>query len=93
MYINFSHAEYGNIINWNEANWELSNMKDTFTNYSNICQNHEIIFLPSTEGWTIKDAVLVCEGLKGSVYVEDSNSKQNITASLAKSSIFSGAKF
>ena len=67
-------------------------MKDNFRNYSNICQNHEIMFLPSTDGWTMKDTGLVCKGLKGSIYVEDSISKQNIAASLAKSSIFSGAK-
>ena len=90
--ISFSQIEYGNIINWNEANWESSNMKDRFTNYSNICQNHAIMFLPSTEGWTTKTAGSICKGLKGSVYVEDTETKRNLVAFLAQSSPFSGKK-
>ena len=86
----FSQSEYGNIINWNEANWEVSNMKDTLRNYSNICQNHEIMFLPNTNGWTTKSAGSICKGLKGSVYVEDTESKKNLVVLLAKSSPFSG---
>ena len=65
-------------------------MKDNFRNYSNICQNHEIMFLPSTDGWTTKSAYSICKGLKGSVYVEDTESKKNLVVLLAKSSPFSG---
>ena len=86
----FSQIEYGNIINWNEANWEVSNMKDAFRNYSSICQNHEMVFLPSTEGWSSKDVGPICKGLKGSIYVEDTDSKQNFVAKLAATSPFSG---
>ena len=86
----YSLTEYGNIINWNEANWEVSNMKDIFSNYSDICQNHEIAFLPSTEGWSSKVIGPICKGLKGSVYVEDTDSKQNFVATLAATSPFSG---
>ena len=89
----FSQMIYGNIINWNEANWEVSNMKYTFRNYSNICQNHEIVFLPSTEGWSSKVIAPICKGLKGSLYVEDTDSKQNFVAKLAATSPFSGRCF
>ena len=89
----FSQIEYGNIINWNEANWEVSNMKETFRNYSSICQNHELLFLPSTEGWGSKDVGPICKGLKGSIYVEDTDSKQNFVAKLATTSPFSGRCF
>ena len=65
-------------------------MKDNFRNYSNICQNHEIMFLPNTNGWTTKSAGNICKGLKGSVYVEDTESKKNLVVLLAKSSPFSG---
>ena len=65
-------------------------MKDNFRNYSNICQNHEIMFLPNTNGWTTKSAGSICKGLKGSVYVEDTESKKNLVVLLAKSSPFSG---
>ena len=65
-------------------------MKDIFRNYTNICQNHEIMFLPNTNGWTTKSAGSICKGLKGSVYVEDTESKKNLVVLLAKSSPFSG---
>ena len=65
-------------------------MKDTITNYSSICQNHELFFLPSTEGWSSKDVGPICKGLKGSIYVEDTDSKQNFVAKFAGTSPFSG---
>ena len=68
-------------------------MKNTFRNYSSICQNHEMVFLPSTEGWSSKDVGPICKGLKGSIYVEDTNSKQNFVAKLAATSPFSGRCF
>ena len=68
-------------------------MKDTITNYSSICQNHELFFLPSTEGWSSKDVGPICKGLKGSIYVEDTDSKQNFVAKLAATSPFSGRCF
>ena len=48
------------------------------------------MFLPSTEGWATKTAGSICKGLKGSIYVEDTGSKQNLVALMAKSSPFSG---
>ena len=65
-----------------------------FTNYSIICQNEEnsydIVFLPSTEGWSHTNVDPVCKALKGYAYVEDNKSKQEIVFSLAKTSPYSG---
>ena len=33
-----SNIIYGDIINWNLATWEVSNMEEYQTNYSNICK-------------------------------------------------------
>ena len=33
-----SNILYGDIINWNLATWEASNMEEYQTNYSNICK-------------------------------------------------------
>ena len=88
----FSQIQYGNVVNWNETIWNVHDMKDTSSSYSSICleKSNDIFFLPSKEGWKYEDVDPICKGLKGSSYVEDSYSKQNFVASLAKSSPYSG---
>ena len=72
-------------------------MEAIFTNYSSICQNEEnsfdIVFLPSTEGWSYSNVDPVCKALKGHAYVEDSKSKQEFVDSLAKTSPYSGIDY
>ena len=88
----FSQIQYGNIVDWNKANWNVHNMEYIFANYSSICQvnSKDIVFLPSTEGMSYKKVNSICKGLKGLAYVEDSKSKQDAVALLAISSPYSG---
>ena len=88
----FSHIHYGNIVNWNKAKWNVTNMQEIFTKYSKICHdnsNNDIVFLPSTEGFIHQNVDPICKKLKASAYVEDLKSKQEAVASIAAVSPYS----
>ena len=59
---------YGNIINWNNATWQVNDMEWYDTSYSEVCKKHlsnELLKLPGK--WKLETGMQVCMQFKGQV--------------------------
>ena len=65
----FSNIQYGDIVNWNSANWNVTGMEEYYKDYDDICKPKVfgLIFMPGP--WNIHQANNICKILKGKMNV------------------------
>ena len=76
FYFSYSDFSNGNVINWQNAEWEVSEMVTYNADYQKICQPLELGVLLIPELKSIYDSNQICENLGGKINVI-SNKKSN----------------
>ena len=77
----FSHIIYGDIVDWNTAEWEVSGMEEYKSNYTNVCKPSALGLVLIPGPWNITEATNLCQNFRGqlNVITSEQNNEELMT--------------
>ena len=70
------NIQYGDIVNWNSANWNVSGMEEYDTEYTNICEPKTVGLILMPGAWTVHESINICKVLRGEINVISDQTNQ-----------------
>ena len=86
LHLYYSDFSNGNIINWNNAEWEVSGMVNYNTDYQKICKPSELGLVLVPGFWTVYEGSEICKNLRGNMNVISNKKNNDEIADLMKNS-------
>ena len=84
----FSNKIYGDLVDWNTAKWEVSNMEEYETDYENICKPLALGLVMFPGHWNITQATNLCKNVRGEINViRDAKNNEEMRSLMNKSDI------
>ena len=65
--MNNSQPIKGDLINWDDASWDVYGMNNYSSSYSSLCRKNELIKIPGL--WDFKSGIAMCNVLRGQINV------------------------
>ena len=90
--ISFRSKQYGDLVNWNTAKWNISNMEEYDASYDQICK-HELGLVMFPGHWNITQGITLCKNVRGEINViKDANNNEQLRGLGDKSNICKGGQ-